>query len=157
MGSDDLVKAFKDAREDDNVRAVLFRVDSPGGSVIASELIRRAVELCARRKPVVVSMSGYAASGGYWVSTPAAHVFADPGTFTGSIGVLGGKFNIAGAAQALGINSASISRGENATMFDSFTDFTPGQARIFRDQILGNTYQYFLKIVAKQRHMTIGQ
>jgi protease-4 len=157
MGSDEMTKAFKDARDDDSIRAIVFRVDSPGGSVIASELIRRAVELCARRKPVVVSMSGYAASGGYWVSTPAAHVFADPGTFTGSIGVLGGKFNVSGAAETLGINSGAVSRGQNANMFDAFTDFTPGQARIFREQILGDTYQYFLKIVAKQRHMTIAK
>ena len=76
MGSDDMVKAFKDAREDDSVRAVVFRVDSPGGSVIASELIRRAVELTAAKKPVVVSMSSYAASGGYWVSTPAAAIIS---------------------------------------------------------------------------------
>lgn len=157
MGSDDMVKAFKDARDDDGVRAVVFRVDSPGGSVIASELIRRAVELTAAKKPVVVSMSGYAASGGYWVSTPAAAIISDPGTITGSIGVLGGKFNMAGAAGAIGINSGAISRGANAMMFDSFSDFTPEQAQIFRDQILGGTYQYFLKLVAKQRRLTVAQ
>jgi len=157
MGSDDIVQAFEQAREDDSVRAVLFRVDSPGGSVIASELIRRAAELCANKKPVVVSMSGFAASGGYWVAMPAARVFADLGTLTGSIGVLGGKFNVAGAAQALGINSGAVSRGENVEMFDSFTDFTPAQTEIFRDRILGQTYKYFLQIVAKQRHMTVEQ
>jgi protease-4 len=157
MGSDDIVKAFKDAREDDSVRAVVFRIDSPGGSVIASELIRRAVELTAAKKPVVVSMSGYAASGGYWVATPAAAIISDPGTITGSIGVLGGKFNIAGAAGALGIASGTVSRGANALMFDSFSDFTPAQEQIFRDQLLGGTYQYFLQLVAHQRHMTIAQ
>lgn len=157
MGSDDMVKAFKDAREDDSVRAVVFRVNSPGGSVIASELIRRAVELTAAKKPVVVSMSGYAASGGYWVATPAAAIISDPGTITGSIGVLGGKFNMAGAAGAIGINSGAVSRGANALMFDSFSDFTPAQERIFRDQLLGGTYQYFLGLVAKQRHMTVAQ
>jgi protease-4 len=157
MGSDDMVKAFKDAREDDGVRAVVFRVNSPGGSVIASELIRRAVELTAAKKPVVVSMSGYAASGGYWVSTPAAAIISDPGTITGSIGVLGGKFNVAGAAGALGINTGAISHGANALMFDSFSDFTPAQEKIFREQLLGGTYQYFLELVAKQRHLTVGQ
>jgi protease-4 len=100
-------------------------------------------------------MSGFAASGGYWVSTPAARVFADPGTLTGSIGVLGGKFNVAGAAQTLGINSGAVARGENAEMFDSFTDFTPAQAEIFRDRVLGETYKYFLRLVAKQRRMTV--
>lgn len=157
MGSDEMTEAFKDAREDERVRAVIFRIDSPGGSVIASELIRRAVELCAKKKPVVVSMSGVAASGGFWVATPAARVIADPGTLTGSIGVLGGKFNVAGAAAALGVASGAVSRGKNAGMFDSFTDFTPGQEQIFRDQILGGTYQYFLKLVAAQRHLTIAQ
>lgn len=157
MGSDEMVKAFKDAREDDGVRAVVFRVDSPGGSVIASELIRRAVELTAAKKPVVVSMSGYAASGGYWVSTPAAAIISDPGTITGSIGVLGGKFNVAGAAAAIGITNGAVSRGANALMFDSFSDFTPAQEEIFRGQLLGGTYQYFLQIVAQQRHMTVAQ
>jgi len=157
MGSDDMVKAFKDAREDDGVRAVVFRVDSPGGSVIASELIRRAVELTAAKKPVVVSMAGYAASGGYWVSTPAAAIISDPGTITGSIGVLGGKFNVAGAAGALGINTGAISHGANALMFDSFSDFTPAQEQLFRDQLLGGTYQYFLELVSKQRHLTVAQ
>jgi protease-4 len=157
MGSDEMVKAFREAREDDSVRAVIFRINSPGGSVIASELIRRQVELTAHRKPVVVSMAGYAASGGYWVATPASEVIADPGTITGSIGVLGGKFNIAAAAQKLGVNSGAISRGANVTMFDSFTDFTPTQEKIFQDQILGDTYQYFVKIVAERRHMTVAQ
>jgi protease-4 len=157
MGSDDITGAFDDAREDGSVRAVVFRVDSPGGSVIASELIRRSIERCAKKKPVVVSMSGYAASGGYWIATAATRVFADPGTITGSIGVLGGKFNVAGAATALGINSGAVSRGQNATMFDSFTDFTPQQEKIFRDSLLGETYKYFLKLVATRRHMTIAQ
>ena len=157
MGSDDLTSAFNQAREDKAVRAVLFRIDSPGGSVIASELIRRAVERCARSKPVVVSMAGYAASGGLWIATPAARVFADPGTITGSIGVLGGKFDISGAATAVGINTGLVQRGQNAAMYDSFSGFTPGQAQIFHDQILGDTYSYFLKLVAAQRHMTVAQ
>lgn len=157
MGSDEMLKAFRDAREDDSVRAVIFRINSPGGSVIASELIRREVELTARRKPVVVSMAGYAASGGYWVATPASEVIADPGTITGSIGVLGGKFNVAGMAEKFGVNSGAVSRGANVTMFDSFTDFTPAQEKIFQDQILGNTYQFFVKIVAKRCHLTVDQ
>ena len=157
MGSDDMIKAFKKAREDDSIRAVVFRINSPGGEVIASELIRRSVELCARRKPVIVSMGGYAASGGFWIATPAARLFADPGTITGSIGVLGGKFNIAGAATSLGVNTGTVQRGANAFMFDSFSDFTPEQAQLFHDQILGNTYNYFVKLVAAQRHMTVEQ
>ncbi len=157
MGSDDIIKALKRAREDDSVRAVVFRIDSPGGSVIASELIRRAVELTAKKKPLVVSMAGYGASGGYWVSTPAAKIIADPGTITGSIGVLGGKFNIAAATQKVYLNTGAITRGANVEMFDMFTDFTPAQAAMFKDQLLGNTYQEFLKIVAQGRKMTVEQ
>jgi protease-4 len=157
MGSDDIVSAFKQAREDDSVRAVMFRINSPGGSVIASELIRRAVELTAEKKPVVVSMSGYGASGGYWVSTPAAKIIADPGTITGSIGVLGGKFNIGPATQKIHLNTGSVTRGANVEMFDMFTDFTPAQAKMFQDEILGDTYQHFLKIVAQSRKMTVEQ
>jgi protease IV len=155
MTADDITEAFKSAREDNDVRGVIFRVNSPGGSVIASELIRRQVELTAQKKPVVVSMSGYAASGGYWVSTPAAKIIAEPGTITGSIGVLGGKFNISPAAQKIYANSGSVTRGANVEMFDMWTDFTLEQAKMFHDQILGETYSYFLKLVAASRHMSV--
>ncbi|HKN10414.1 MAG TPA: S49 family peptidase, partial [Pseudomonadota bacterium] len=151
MASDPLVEAFRTAREDDSVKAVIFRINSPGGSVIGSELIRRAVELTARKKPVVVSMSGYAASGGYWVATPGKRIFADPGTITGSIGVLIGKFNVTPAAQKLGVNSGAITRGQNFEMFDQFEDFTPAQQKIVHEQLLGDTYQRFVKLVADSR------
>jgi protease-4 len=157
MGSDDMTEAFKKARDDSSIRAVVFRINSPGGSVIASELIRRQVELCASKKPVVISMSEYAASGGYWIATPAAQIFANPGTITGSIGVLGGKFDFSGAAQAIGVNSDAVTRGKNAGMFDPFSGFTPSQAELFHQQILGDTYQYFLKLVAEGRHLTVTQ
>jgi protease IV len=157
MTADSVGKAFEEARDDSSVRAVLFRINSPGGSVIASELIRRQVELTAKKKPVVVSMSGYGASGGYWVSTPAAKIFADPGTITGSIGVLGGKFNVSPAAAKLYTNTGAVTRGANFEMFDMWTDFTPAQAKQFQDRMLGDTYNYFLKIVAAGRHMNIDQ
>ncbi|MGD0073635.1 MAG: signal peptide peptidase SppA [Candidatus Binataceae bacterium] len=157
MGSDTMVDAFKAAREDDAVRAVVFRINSPGGSVIASELIRRQVELTASKKPVVVSMSSYAASGGYWVATPAKKIIADPGTVTGSIGVLGGKFTIAEAAAKLGVTTGAVARGQNVTIFDQFTDFTPEQQKLLQDQLLGSVYQDFVKRVADSRHLTIAQ
>jgi protease-4 len=154
MGSDDMVEALDQARDDDSVRAVILRVNSPGGSVIASELIRRAGELLAKKKPLVVSMSGYAASGGYWIAMPAAKIFAEPATITGSIGVLGGKFNIAPLMNSIGVNSAAISHGANAAMFDAFGDFTPAQQQQFRDEILGETYQHFVDLVAHRRGLT---
>jgi protease-4 len=157
MGSTTMSDAFEQVRNDDSIKAVIFRIDSPGGSVVASELIRREVELTANKKPLVVSMSGYAASGGYWISTPAAKVFADPGTITGSIGVLGGKFNVAPAMAKLGVTTESVSRGDNFTMFDSFTDFTPQQEATMRDRLLGDVYKQFVKRVAQSRHLSVDQ
>jgi protease-4 len=156
MTSDDMTEAFKSAREDDDVRAVILRVDSPGGSMLASELIGREVELTAKKKPVVVSMSGYAASGGYLISIPAAKIVAEPGTITGSIGVLGGKFNVSPAVQKIYANTDAVSLGANVGMFDMWSDFTPAQAQQFQNDIDRN-YQYFLKLVAAGRHMTVEQ
>jgi protease IV len=153
--SDDMTEAFKSAAENDDIRAIILRVNSPGGSVIASELIRHAAETAAKKKPIIVSMSSYAASGGYWVSTPATWIIAEPGTITGSIGVLGGKFNLGPASQKIYLNSGAITRGANVEMFDEFTDFTPAQMQIFRDQLLGDTYHKFLSVVADSRHMKI--
>jgi protease-4 len=154
--SDDMAEAFKAAREDDDVRAVILRVDSPGGSMLASELIGREVERTAQKKPVVVSMSGYAASGGYLISLPAAKIIAEPGTITGSIGVLGGKFNVTPALQKIYANSDVVSRGANVGMFDLWSDFTPAQAQLFQDTIMRD-YQYFLKLVASGRHISVEQ
>src|SRR5271155_4590710 len=156
MTSDDMTEAFKSAREDDDVRAVILRVNSPGGSMLASELIDREVELTAKKKPVVVSMSGYAASGGYLISIPAAKIIAEPGTITGSIGVLGGKFNISPAVQKIYANTDAVSRGANVGIFDMWSDFTPAQSKQFQDDIDRN-YQYFLKLVAAGRHITVEQ
>jgi protease IV len=157
VGSDDMVDALNQARDDDSVRAVVLRINSPGGSVVASELIRRAAELLAKDKPLVVSMSGYAASGGYWIATPAAKIFAEPATITGSIGVLGGKFNVAPLMNSIGVHTAAIAHGANATMFDPFNDFTPAQQQQFRDQILGQTYQHFVNLVARGRGLPVAR
>ena len=154
VGSDNIVGALNDARDDDSVRAVILRINSPGGSVIASELIRRAAELLAKDKPLVVSMSAYAASGGYWIATPAEKIVAEPATITGSIGVLGGKFNIAPMLKSIGVNSDAISHGANAAMFDALNDFTPAQQQKFQDQMLGDTYRHFVGLVAKGRGLT---
>jgi protease-4 len=101
-------------------------------------------------------MSGYAASGGYLISIPAAKIIAEPGTITGSIGVLGGKFNITPAAQKIYTNTDAVSRGANVGMFDMWTDFTPAQFKQFQDDI-ARDYQYFLKLVADGRHMPVEQ
>ena len=156
MLADDMAAAFKAARDDDDVRAVILRVNSPGGSMLASELIARAAALTARKKPVVVSMSGYAASGGYMISIPAGKIVAEPGTITGSIGVLGGKFNVTPATQKIYANTDAVSRGANVGMFDMWTDFTPEQSKKFQDDIMRD-YHYFLKQVADGRHISVEQ
>jgi protease IV len=156
MMADDMAAAFKTARDDDDVRAVILRVNSPGGSMLASELIARAAELTAKKKPVVVSMSGYAASGGYMISIPANKIVAEPGTITGSIGVLGGKFNVTPASQKIYANTDAVSRGANVGMFDMWTDFTPAQSQKFQDDIMRD-YHYFLKQVASGRHISVDQ
>ncbi|HLX04414.1 MAG TPA: signal peptide peptidase SppA [Candidatus Binatus sp.] len=156
MTSDDMTEAFKSARENDDVRAVILRVNSPGGSMLASELIDREVELTAKKKPVVVSMSGYAASGGYLISIRAAKIVAEPGTITGSIGVLGGKFNVSPAMQKIYANTDAVSHGANVGMFDMWTDFTPAQYKQFQDEI-ARDYHYFLTLVADGRHISIEQ
>jgi len=156
MTADDMANAFRSAREDEDVRAVILRVDSPGGSMLASELIGREVERTAKKKPVVVSMSGYGASGGYLISIPAAKIVAEPGTITGSIGVLGGKFNVSPAMQKIYANTGAASRGANVGMFDMWSDFTPAQSKQFQDEIMRD-YQYFLKLVAAGRHISVEQ
>ena len=154
MGSDTIAEQFRTAREDDSVKAVVLRVDSPGGSAFSSEVIRREVELTGRAKPVVVSMSDVAASGGYWISMSAARIVAEPGTVTGSIGVLTGKFNLQGLYNKLGLTKDLITLSDNATIDYPFQNFTPGQ----RESILRTmheTYQNFIRGVAAGRHMKV--
>ena len=154
MGSDTIAEQFRTARDDDSVKAVVLRVDSPGGSAFSSEVIRREVELTERTKPVVVSMSDVAASGGYWISMSAARIVAEPGTVTGSIGVLTGKFNLQGLYSKLGLTKDFIALSENSTIDYPFQNFTPAQ----RDSIMRmmhETYQDFIQGVAAGRHMKV--
>jgi protease-4 len=136
---------------------VVFRINSPGGSVIASELIRREVELTAHKKPVVASMSSLGASGAYWVATAANKIFAEPATLTGSIGVLAGKFNFTDMAAKLGVQTDAISRGQNVTMFDEFTNFSPEQQQLLHNVMLQRIYDEFVARVASSRKLKVEQ
>lgn len=118
MGADEVARAFREAVADDKVKAILFRVDSPGGSAVASEVIRREVGRARQAgKPVVVSMGDVAGSGGYWISVDADRIVAQPGTITGSIGVVSGKMVTRGAWAKAGIDVDELHLGRNATMF----------------------------------------
>ena len=154
MGGDSVAADLRAARNDSSIKAIVLRVDSGGGSVVGSEVIRREVELANQVKPVVVSMSDVAASGGYWIATPARKIVADPGTITGSIGVLIGKFNVSGLYALLGMSTDFVATSDNATMFSAQQNFTPAQ-RAYIQKSLNDTYADFTKGVAQGRKMTV--
>jgi protease-4 len=117
-------------------------------------VIRREVELAQAHKPVVVSMSDVAASGGYWIATPAAKIIADANTITGSIGVLTGKLNLAGLYNLLGVSTDYVATSDNATLFSDQQNFTPQQEAYIKKS-LDETYAQFTQGVARGRKMTV--
>ncbi len=154
MAANEISRAFRAAVRDPAVRAILFRIDSPGGSVVASESIWRDVVFARERgKPVVVSMGDVAGSGGYYVAAPADKIVAEPATLTGSIGVLAGKVVVADLFKKLGVSTDSAQIGANAAMFTSTSDFSPG-AHSRLEAFLDDAYKGFKDHVANGRHMT---
>ena len=154
MGSESVAADLRKAREDSSIKAIVLRVDSGGGSAVASEVIRREVVLAKGVKPVVVSMSDVAASGGYWIAMSANKIVADPNTITASIGVLGGKLNVSGLYSMLGLSTDSIATSENASIFSAQQNFTPAQQKLIQKS-LQDVYANFTKGVAEGRHMTV--
>jgi len=151
MGADTLVRGFDKAARDSSVKAILFRIDSPGGSAVASETIWQAVRQARKRgKPVIVSMGNVAGSGGYYVAAPADKIVAEPATLTGSIGVLAGKFITTGFWDKLGVSWDGVKAGENADMFTTLSDFSPAAHQRF-EAFLDATYAGFKKHVAQGR------
>ncbi|MBM3226585.1 MAG: signal peptide peptidase SppA [Candidatus Tectomicrobia bacterium] len=157
MGSDTVTAAFRAAIDDPTVKAILFRVDSPGGSYVASDAIWRET-LRAREagKPVIVSMGDVAGSGGYFVAAAAEKIVAHPGTITGSIGVLGGKMLTTGLWDKLGLSWDEVHTSTNATLWSSTRDYTPEQwARI--QAWLDRVYEDFTAKVAAGRRLSKEQ
>jgi protease-4 len=152
MGSDTVAGWFRAVREDASIRAVVFRIDSPGGSAVASDAIWREVELTRKKKPVVVSMSDLAGSGGYWIAMGADRIIAQPQTLTGSIGVISGKFDLSGLAGKLGITTEKIAFGERADVFTPFRSMSAEERLLFRKQIRW-IYDRFLAQAAEGRKM----
>lgn len=152
--SDDTAEAIYDAIEDDDVKAIVFRVSSPGGSPEASEQILAAVRAArAAGKPVVVSMGAYAASGGYWISSEADWIVAQPSTLTGSIGVFGGKFVLADALARFGIDTRQIGvGGDYASAFSTSQPFSPSQRAAFSAG-MDRTYEDFIARVSTGRKL----
>jgi protease-4 len=154
MAASELTRAFRAAVRDPAVRAILFRIDSPGGSVVASESIWHEVVFARERgKPVIVSMGDVAGSGGYYVAAAADKIVAQPATLTGSIGVLAGKMVVSDLFKKLGVSTDSAQIGANAAMFSSASDFSP-QAHSRLEAFLDDTYRGFKDHVASGRHMT---
>lgn len=149
-GAETVARAFRAAERHPAVRAIVFHVDSRGGSALASDQIWREVERVKVKKPVVVFMGNVAGSGGYYVSCGADRIVAQPATITGSIGVLAGKFTARGLYERLGLNREVLARGEAATMGSGFVPFTPEQLERIRREI-GGTYRRFVGRVAAGR------
>ncbi len=140
-GSTTLIEAIREAEADKTVKAIVLRVDSPGGSALASDLIWHELKRC--KKPVVASMSDVAASGGYYVCMSAARIYAEPGTLTGSIGVLGGKVALGGGLAKVGVTTDSITRGANAGAFSMDRPFTDSERKAVT-ALMRDIYDQFL-------------
>ena len=153
MGSKTICQAISSARKSDSVKGIVFRIDSPGGSALASDIIWREVELTRGKKPFVVSMSDTAASGGYYIAVGADKIVAQPTTITGSIGVIAGKFDLQGLYDRLGINKEVITRGKNADIFSDYKSFSPEEREILL-KMMGNIYKNFVHKAAQGRKMT---
>jgi protease-4 len=150
----DVVAAFRQASEDDSVKAIVFRINSPGGSVVASETIRSGVLMANdAKKPVIVSMGEVAGSGGYWIAADADRIIAEPSTLTGSIGVLGGKPVFQKLLQDHGVVEQSIDVGQNSNMDSPFKSFTPEQSAK-QNEMLDDIYDTFKALVADGRGMS---
>jgi protease-4 len=153
MGSDTVTAAFRAAIENPDVKAILFRIDSPGGSYVASDAIwRETVHARRAGKPVIASMGYVAGSGGYFIAMAADKIVAQPGSVTGSIGVLGGKMLTNGFWQKLGVSFDEVHTGKNATMWNSSSDFTPAEWARFQAW-LDRVYDDFTSKVADGRHL----
>ena len=153
VGSDTIVEYLRKARADAAVKAIVLRVDSPGGSAIASDVIWREVVLTKNQKPLIVSMSDVAASGGYYIAMPAHAIVAEPSTLTGSIGVVLTKFVIDGTLKKLGMNMEGVSQGKYAGMYSPVRPFSPEErARMMEN--MQATYDTFVEKAAQGRNTT---
>jgi len=156
IGEGSINRSLKEAREDDDVKAIVLRVDSPGGSALTSELIWREIELTKKVKPVVVSMGNLAASGGYYISCNADYIFAEPSTITGSIGVFGMLPNMTELSKNIGINAEQVKTHTNSNGYSVFEPLDENFKAVVLESI-EDVYGTFLQRVADGRKMTTEQ
>ncbi len=150
VGGERFARELRALRQNDQVKAIVLRVNSPGGSATASEHIQRELRLAAEVKPVVVSMGSYAASGGYWISAYGTRIFAEPTTITGSIGVVGLHFDVKKLANDFGITWDSVKTGKHADIFTLSRPKTPSELKIFQGMVEW-IYDEFIDKVAEGR------
>jgi len=141
VGSTTMIEAIRKAETDKTVKAIVIRIDSPGGSALASDLIYAELKKC--KKPIIASMSDVAASGGYYIAMPAQKIYAEPGTITGSIGVFGMKLVIGGLEDKVGLKTETLTRGANAGIFNSSTPFSASERKAMT-ALIEDTYDQFL-------------
>lgn len=154
IGSTTLSAAIRKARTDKKVKAIVMRVNSPGGSAVASEVIRREVELAAKEKPFIVSMGTYAASGGYWISSSSDYIFADPNTLTGSIGVFGTVPNLKGFLNdKIGLTFDEVKTNANSDFGSLYKPLTPYQMTMMQKHVT-DTYDDFITLVSNERSLS---
>lgn len=156
LGSDTLIERLERARKDEDVKAVVVRVDSPGGSAVASDLIHREVLRVREKKPVVVTMGNVAASGGYYLAMSADRILADPLSLTGSIGVYAGKLDMGGLYDKIGLSHEVLLRGENADLFSDLKPFSRLQRRRLGEK-LEAFYGRFVARVAEHRELGVDE
>jgi len=152
IGSESLSGQLRELRRDDKVKAVVLRVNSPGGSAYASEIIQREMELIRKEKPLIVSQGSYAASGGYWISVSSDYIFAEPTTLTGSIGVFILLPNFEGAADWMGVTFENVSTGSLATLMTPTRPRNEAEMKIFQNHA-DSIYESFLERVAEGRNL----
>ena len=156
VGGDKLARQLRKLRRDEEVKAVVLRVNSPGGSAVASEIILREVRLLGEEKPIIVSMGGLAASGGYWIAAAGHTIFAEQTTITGSIGVIGLFPNVQEIAREHGIHFDGVKTGPFADIFSISRPKTPLEVDLF-EELIDLIYAEFVKLVAAGRNLTIEQ
>ena len=154
MGSTTMIKAIRQARDDDSVKAVILRVDSPGGSALASDLMWHELQTLSGKKPFVVSMGDVAASGGYYIAMGADRIFAEPGTLTGSIGVVGGKIALEKFLNNIGITTSVVQRGKNAGVMSVTNPWTDDERNAMQ-KTMEDIYAQFTKKAAAGRKMDV--
>ena len=153
LGANGFIRILRKVATDENIKAVIVRIDSPGGDAFASDRIWRAMHKLREKKPIIFSLSDTAASGGYYIAMANSPVLAYPGTITGSIGVVYGKFNLRGLYDKLGINKEIITRGRHAASLSDYRGFSPQERKKARDD-MDAFYSTFVRKVAESRGRT---